>query len=881
MDSPVAVIVDASSFLYRAFHALPPLTNPSGMPTGAVRGFTNMLNQICNRWADAQVLVVFDKSGTSFRNDIYPEYKANRASMPEDLRVQIEPIYRFVRARGLPLLTIAEVEADDVIATLAVRFAKEGGKVLIASSDKDLMQVVSADIHLYDSMKGVITDLQGVSERYGVGPDKMAHYQALVGDSADNIPGVRGVGPKLASAWLSEYGDLDGVLNAINQAAIKGAKAQAVLDSHESGELDVMATLTRMRTDVAIEDDLLQERAEDTEALAEFYTEMGFREGRVAPKTSDKKVQYLDSEAEVKEAVANLPEADELVLLALPEDEAEPGMALAKLAVGAGDQVLIAPADLATVLLKAVCGDKRFESLVVPGLKDSMHLLGVSEAELPLERCEDPLLLSYIEDASGRTHTCGALAKALGCAEEYEEIVGKGVRRKNLSSLDRDSLGKVVSQRLDSQSRACSEFGPKVSQDEGLRHIYREIEMPLSPVLMRMELVGVAIDGDALRTQSKRLGESVDRLRQRAWDEAGMEFNPDSPAQLRDVLFTHLQLPMLGKRTAKGHQPSTAEPVLQELAGRADAHPLPATILEYRNLHKLKSTYTDSLPELINPATGRLHTHWGQRVAATGRLSSLRPNLQNIPIRNEEGRKVREAIVAPPGEKLICADYSQIELRIMAHLSQDAGLISAFEAGADIHSATAAEIFGLPIDQVDAESRRSAKAINFGLIYGMSAHGLAQSIKCSFEEATAYIELYFSRYPGVRDYMNRTRAAVSTDGEVRSLFGRRLVVDPSRFQRRGGKAAAERVAINAPMQGTAADIIKIAMLGVDSWIQSGKTKAKLIMQVHDELVLQAPDKEVAQVEAAVIQIMEGAAALRVPLTVSVGTGQNWDAAASH
>jgi DNA polymerase-1 len=914
---PDLVLVDGSSYLYRAFHALPPFSNSRGEPTGAVFGVLNMLNKFLKDYDPARIAVVFDAPGKTFRDDLFAEYKAHRPPMPDDLRAQIGPLLEAVKGIGLPILRETGVEADDVIGTLACKAAEQGLSVLISTGDKDMAQLVSPKITLINTMSGTVLDRDGVKAKFDVFPEQIIDYLALVGDSSDNIPGIDKVGPKTAARWLGQYQTLDKlVADAANVSGKVGDNLRAGL-----GTLELARKLATIRTDLALPVTLddLKRQAPDNTKLRELYSRLELRsllkqlEGTdpsppldspgagtpaAAPPsptidgaaravaTAPRMYEIIDTEAGLAAWIERLTAAKlfafdtETTSLEYMQAKivgvsfaAAPGIAaylpLKHDYAGAPDQ-LDREATLAR--LRPLLESEQ-HAKVGHHLKYDAHVLANHGVALRGMRF-DSMLESYVWNSTAIRHDMDSAAeKYLGIRTiHYEDVAGKGARQIPFSQVPVDKAAEYSAEDADVTLRLHEVLWPQIAAQEPLRKLYEEIEQPLVPVLARMEEHGVLLDRQMLRTQSSELAKRLLEVLGEAHEEAGAPFNLDSPKQLGTILFEKMQLPVL-RKTPTG-QPSTAEDVLEELA---ESYRLPKLILEHRNLSKLKSTYTDKLPEQINARTGRVHTSYHQAVAATGRLSSQDPNLQNIPIRTPEGRRIRQAFIAPPGHVLLAADYSQIELRIMAHLSQDDGLLSAFAGDKDIHQATASEVFGTPLDQVTADQRRSAKAVNFGLIYGMSAFGLATQLGIPRGTAQEYIDLYFARYPGVKRYMEETRTRARAQGYVETVFGRRLYLPDINARNKQFQQAAERAAINAPMQGTAADVIKRAMISVDAWCQAGGG-ARLIMQVHDELVLEVPQDRIGVVSDMVREHMMAAASLRVPLKVDVGTGPNWDEA---
>jgi len=885
------ILVDGSSYLFRAFHAMPSLTNSHGEPTGATYGVVNMLKKLLADYRPKRLAVVFDAKGETFRSELFREYKANRPSMPEDLAGQIEDIHAAVRAMGLPLLCVQGVEADDVIGTLARQAADQGTDVVIVSGDKDLTQLVGGRITMVDTMKDARYDVDGVREKFGVPPDLIIDYLSLVGDTSDNIPGVPKVGPKTAVKWLEEYGSLDGIVAHADEIKGKaGENLRANLD-----QLELSRRLVTIKCDVDVGQDYhaLELAPRDEDALRELFARLEFKswlselggaapdpEGEVVEARYETVLSREDLDAWVRRLEASELFAIDTETTSIDAMSAalvgislscEPGRAayvpLAHDYDGAPAQL---PMDAALDLLRPLLEDPGRRK-VGQNIKYDMTVFANHGVALDGIAC-DTMLESYVLDSTGSRHDMDTLAiKFLGYkTEKYEDVAGSGKNQVTFDKVDVERATHYAAEDADITLRLHRHLMPRLEEEPRLAALFRDIEMPLVPVLSRIERNGVRVDVDMLRRQSVELAERADAVELKAHNLAGEVFSIASPKQIQAILYDKLGLPVTAK-TAKG-QPSTAESVLQELAAE---HELPALILEHRALAKLKSTYTDKLPELVNPRTGRIHTSYHQAVAATGRLSSSDPNLQNIPVRTTEGRRIREAFVADEGCRLVAADYSQIELRIMAHLSGDEGLKAAFAAGADIHRATAAEVFGAALDKVSDEQRRAAKAINFGLIYGMSAFGLGRQLGIDRASAQQYVDLYFERYPGVKAFMDRTREEARERRYVETVFGRRLYlpeINSANFQRR---QYAERTAINAPMQGTAADLIKMAMIEVDRWIRDECPEVRIILQVHDELVLEVPEGDVEAVTDAVKPMMSGVAELSVPLVVEAGSGPNW------
>ncbi len=897
------VLVDGSSYLYRAFHALPPLSNSKGEPTGAVLGVLNMLQKLCKEESPQLIGVVFDAPGRTFRDDLFEAYKAQRSPMPDDLRSQLQPLLDCVVAMGLPLIRIEGVEADDVIGTLAVRAAREDVDVLISTGDKDMAQLVRDRITLVNTMTGSRLDREGVKNKFEVYPEQIIDYLALVGDTSDNIPGVPKVGPKTAAKWLNEYGTLDKLIE--NAGAIAGKVGESLRASLT--ELELSRKLATLHCDLELEQsyDSLIHRDPDRDRLRELYTrlelrshlrqldaaapgEQGSTMPTVAPSSSAPPIQAYETITTMdalREWIGRMRSAPLISIhtKTTSMDYMQAQLVGLSFCIGSGKAAYLplahdypgAPSQLpeseALNELKPLLEDP---NVIKTGhnLKLDSHIFKRLGIELAGVRF-DAMLESYVWNSTAVKHDVPSLArKYLGFETiGYENIAGRGAKQLGVNQIAIDTATSHCAQEADVSLQLHHVLWPQIESAPGVKKLYEEIEQPLEPVLFRMEQRGVLIDGTLLKQQSGELAARMRELESQAHQSGGGPFALESPKQLQEVLFGKLGLPVL-RKTPTG-QPSTAEDVLEELAA---SYELPRTILEYRGCTKLKSTYTDKLPLQINPKTGRVHTTYQQAVAATGRLSSADPNLQNIPIRTTEGRRIRKAFIAPPGWLIVAADYSQIELRIMAHLSGDAGLLNAFSEDRDIHQATAAEVFGIPLDQVSADQRRSAKAINFGLIYGMSAFGLASRLGISRTEAQHYVDLYFQRYPGVRRYMDQTRQQAREGGYVETVFGRRLYLNEINSRNNNLRQGAERAAINAPMQGTAADIIKRAMIEVDRWLQASKIDAHLIMQVHDELVFEVREDLVEELIPQVRKLMCDAADLRTPLRVDAGSGKNWD-----
>ncbi|TQV70734.1 DNA polymerase I [Exilibacterium tricleocarpae] len=902
---PPLVLVDGSSYLYRAFHALPPLTNSKGAPTGAVKGVINMVRRLRKDYPDSHAAVIFDAKGKTFRDDIYSDYKANRPPMPDDLRSQVQPIHDIIRAMGLPLLIVEGVEADDVIGTLAHNATEQGLDVLVSTGDKDMAQLVNRHVTLVNTMNDTTLDTAGVEEKFGIAPNLIIDFLALMGDKVDNIPGVPGVGEKTALALLQNLGGLDSIysnLEKIPELTFRGAKSMpAKLEAHrEQAYLSYRLATIKTDVDLDVGPADLRQTTPQKQQLLELFKELEFKTwiaeledeagpGAAAAAADTPPAEYdtVLTEAELDRWIDTLREAEvfafdtETTSLDYMQAQivgvsfaVEPGRAAY---VPCGHDYLDAPEQLSReqVLekLRPLLEDPQ-QAKVGQNLKYDRSVLANHDVDLR-GIAFDTMLESYVLDSTATRHDMDSLAlKYLDHQTiHYEDIAGKGAKQLTFNQIALEQAAPYAAEDADITLRLHRTLWPQLAAVAPLKRVFTDIEIPLVPVLSRIERRGALVDAGLLGEQSRQLGARLEALEREAHDMAGEAFNLSSPKQLGAVLFEKLKLPVL-KKTPKG-APSTAEEVLQELA--LD-YPLPKVLMEYRGLSKLKTTYTDKLPLMINPATGRIHTSYHQAVAATGRLSSTDPNLQNIPIRTEEGRRIRQAFVAQPGYKIVAADYSQIELRIMAHLSRDEGLLDAFSQGLDVHRATAAEVFGVVVDAVTAEQRRSAKAINFGLIYGMSAFGLGRQLHLGRKQAQEYIDRYFERYPGVQAYMDNIRAAAASDGFVETLMGRRLHLPEINARNGMRRQAAERTAINAPMQGTAADIIKTAMIAVDQWLEGGAADARMIMQVHDELVLEVAEAEVEAVCEAVCSRMAQAASLDIPLVVEAGIGDNWDQA---
>ena len=919
MSQAPLVLVDGSSYLYRAFHALPPLATSKGLPTGAVKGVLNMLKSLRRQYPESPFAVVFDAKGGTFRDELFAEYKANRPSMPDDLRVQVDLLHACVKGLGYPLLCIEGVEADDVIGTLARSSAAADRPVIISTGDKDMAQLVDGHITLVNTMTGSVLNVAGVKEKFGVGPEHIIDYLALMGDKVDNIPGVPGVGEKTAVGLLVGVGgglkELYGNLEAVATLPIRGAKTLAAkLEEHRTMAF-LSYELATIKIDVPldIELDQLHCGEPDRDALLELYAELEFKswiedlqrdakragqelvvEAPVVVKKASyevileqaqfdswlKKLEGASLFAFVTQSNGTDAQRAQLVGLSFAIQTHEAAyIPLTHSYMGVPQQL-----DRDTVLkaLKPLLEDPA-RTKVGQHAKFAINLLancaigGDAQQGIDLQGVKyDTILESYVLDSTATRHDRDSLvAKYLTHTPiNFQDIAGKGAKQLTFDQIALDQAGIYAAEEADLTLRLHEVFQAKLAAIPSLQPVLNEIEMPLVPVLARIERQGALVDANLLGIQSVELGDKMTALEREAFAIAGEEFNLGSPKQLGVILYEKLGMPILSK-TATG-QPSTAEAVLAELAEQE--FPLPKVLMQYRSMSKLKSTYTDRLPEQINPRTGRIHTSYHQAVAVTGRLSSSDPNLQNIPIRTAEGRRIRQAFVAPKGYKLLAADYSQIELRIMAHLAKDEGLLHAFRNDLDVHRATAAEVFGVELENVTTDMRRSAKAINFGLIYGMSAFGLAKQIGVDRKQSQAYVDRYFARYPGVLDYMERTRAQAAEQGFVETIFGRRLYLPDINAKNPSLRKGAERMAINAPMQGTAADIIKRAMVEVNGWLETSGLDARVILQVHDELVLEVREDLVDQISEQIRPHMSGAAELDVPLLVEVGVGNNWDEA---
>ncbi|MDP1644497.1 MAG: DNA polymerase I [Thiobacillus sp.] len=894
------LLVDGSSYLYRAFHALPDLRNTAGEPTNAIKGVLSMLHRLRKDHAADYIACVFDAKGKTFRDDLYPAYKEHRPPMPDDLRSQIEPLHELIRAEGWPLVIIDGVEADDVIGTLVQHATQQCIRSIVSTGDKDMAQLVNDHVTLVNTMSAETLDEAGVATKFGVPPERIIDYLTLVGDAVDNVPGVAKVGPKTAVKWLTEYGTLDNLMMHVEE--IKGVVGDNLRAARDW--LPQARALLTIKTDVALpfEFDSLTLKPRNTEALRALFERYELRTwlreldaaATASPEvpeqdtSGDHRVHYetILTEAALDAWIAKLEAAPafaldtettslnamqaELVGISFAIRHGEAAyLPLAHHYAGAPEQ-LDRDAVLAKLKPLLECCEPK---IVGQHLKYDRHIFanyGITLGGV----VDDTLLQSYVLEAH-QSHELGNLAsRHLGLATiSYDDVTGKGASRIGFEQVAVERASEYAAEDADVTLRVRDALAPQIAASDKLDYVYRQIELPVAEILFRMERAGVLLDRNLLAVQSGELGRKMLELEQRAYQEAGQPFNLGSPKQIGDILFTQKGLPVVKK--TPGGAPSTDE---ETLALLAFDHPIARAILDYRGMAKLKSTYTDKLPQMVHPQTGRLHTSYSQATAVTGRLSSAEPNLQNIPARTAEGRRIREAFIAPPGHVLVSADYSQIELRIMAHLSDDAGLLKAFAEDRDIHTATASEVFGVPLDEVNNDQRRMAKVINFGLIYGMSAFGLAAQLNLERAAAQAYIDRYFARYPGVADYMQRTREAARSQGYVETVFGRRLYLPEINARNPQRRQSAERAAINAPMQGTAADLIKLAMIAVQRWLDDEKLASRLLLQVHDELILEVPERELDHVRAELPAHMCNVAALKVPLRVGVGAGSNWEAA---
>lgn len=898
------VFVDGSSYLYRAFHALPPLATSKGQPTGAIKGVINMLKRLAKDYPESPLVVVFDAKGKTFRDEMFEQYKANRPPMPDDLRSQIEPLHKIIEAMGLPMLVISGVEADDVIGTLAREAASKDFDVIISTGDKDMAQLVNEKVTLVNTMTETVMDIAGVETKFGIPPRYIIDYLALMGDKVDNIPGVPGVGEKTALALIQNLGGIKDIYDNIDKVSglgFRGAKTMAPKLEANREKAELSYELATIKTDVELPQKVeeLQQGPADTTILRDLFSELEFKswladlgsESGDALNSSEPAIEVEYDCILTEEALDSWIETLSKAPLFAFDTETTSLDYMAARVVGVsfaaeigkaayvpfGHDYIDAPEqlneDVVLGKLKPLLESEQHKK-VGQNLKYDANVLKNHNIELR-GIAYDTMLESYVFNSVGSRHDMDTLAlNHLGHKTiHFEDIAGKGAKQLTFNQIALEEASKYAAEDADITLRLHEKLWPNVDSEDGLRKIFNEVELPLIPVLSRIECNGALLDAELLGQQSAEHSKRIMELERQVYDMAGEEFNLASPKQLGTILFEKLGLPVIKKTKSK--TPSTAEEVLQELA--LD-YPLPKLILEYRGLAKLKSTYTDKLPTMVDPQSGRLHTSYHQAVAATGRLSSTDPNLQNIPIKTEEGRRVRQAFIAPPKHKILAADYSQIELRIMAHLSQDESLCDAFSKGVDIHRATAAEVFGESLNSVTTEQRRSAKAINFGLIYGMSAFGLAKQLHIGRNDAQRYIDTYFERYPGVAQYMTDIRAKAAEQGYVETILGRRLYLPEIRSNNFMRRQAAERTAINAPMQGSAADIIKRAMIDVDAWLRKDNVEAKIIMQVHDELVLEVPEEIIDSVSSHLSALMSGAINLSIPLVVDVGVGKNWDEA---
>jgi len=896
------ILVDGSSYLYRAYHAMPPLTNSDGESTGTIYGVINMLRKLIRDYQPEHMAVVFDAKGKTFRNDLYAEYKATRPPMPDDLREQIAPIHEIVKAMGLPLLCIDNVEADDVIGTLAKQATAAGIETVISTGDKDMAQLVSEHVTLVNTMNNTKTDIAAVQEKFGLTPQQIVDYLALMGDKVDNIPGVDSVGPKTATKLLQQYGSLQGVIEHADEVKGKlGEKLRAAVDA-----LPLSYQLATIKMDVELDftPETLDMQAADNEKLAELYRRYEFKswlqelDSALAAAASTKTDEPATSNETHYETILTQQQLESWMdklkkaeLFAFDTETTSLNYLQARIvgmsfAIKAGEAAYLPLAhdypgapdqldfDATLALMKPLLEDPKALK-VGQNLKYDRHILLNHGIDLQ-GIAHDTMLQSYVLDSTATRHDMDSLAeKYLNRSTiHFEDIAGKGKKQLTFNEIGLEEASPYACEDADITLQLHHILWPKIQAIPSLETVYRELEMPLLPVLNTLERNGVHIDIFMLQQQSDALAHDIDRLEKQAHESAGTKFNLGSPKQLQEILYEKQGIPV--KKKTKTGQPSTEEGVLQDLAD--EGYELPQIIMQYRSLSKLKSTYTDKLPQQVNQQTGRVHTSYHQAVTATGRLSSSDPNLQNIPIRTETGRKIREAFVAGKGAKILAADYSQIELRIMAHLSGDKSLLTAFAEGEDIHRHTASEIFGVEPENVTGDQRRSAKAINFGLIYGMSAHGLSKQLGIERHQAAKYMETYFERYPGVRKYMDNTREQAKKDGYVETIFGRRLYLPEINSSNGLRRQYAERTAINAPMQGSAADIIKRAMISIHDWLLEADTGIRMIMQVHDELVFEVPEDQLDLAKTEIEQFMIKAAELAVPLEVGIGVGDNWEQA---
>ena len=907
------VLVDGSSYLYRAFHAIPPLTTSDGQPTNAARGVISMIRSLINNYPNSPIVVIFDAKGKTFRDEMYSEYKAQRPPMPDDLRVQIEPIHRMIEAMGLPLVVIDGVEADDVIGTIAKQIGEEGREVVVSTGDKDMAQLVTDKVTLVNTMTDTVMDVAGVKDKFGIPPELIIDYLALMGDKVDNIPGVPGVGEKTALALLQGIGSIKDIYQRLDDIAALGFRGSKTMkkkmeDNQEMAELSYLLATIKCDVELPFDPHTLKNEEINKEALREWFQKLEFktwlRDIDKAPAhgmaddtvdNGDEQVQAANIDVDYDTVLdqdsfhAWLKTIQDADLVAFDTETTSLNYMAAEL-VGLSVSVEVGKAAYIPVAHDYEGAPEQLDrdwvlEQLKPWLEDDtqkkvgQHLkydanvlnnYGITLRGIAF----DTMLESYIFNSTATRHDMNSLAtKFLGhTTVSFEDIAGKGAKQKTFNQIELEQAAFYAAEDADITLRLHEAIMPKLEKEGDLVNVLTDIELPLVPVLAKMEQTGALIDPELLHAQSSEIAAKLQEIEIKAHEEAGESFNLSSPKQLQVILFEKQGLPVI-KKTPKG-QPSTAEPILQELA---EQYELPRLIMEHRSLAKLKSTYTDKLPEMIQK-TGRIHTSYHQAVTATGRLSSTDPNLQNIPIRTTEGRRIRQAFVAPEGYKLLAADYSQIELRIMAHLSQDKGLLDAFANNLDVHKATAAEVFDTTAEEVTTEQRRRAKAINFGLIYGMSAFGLAKQLGIGRPEAQKYVQRYFERYPGVRTYMDNTRENAKEQGYVETIFGRRLYLPEIKAKNAMMRQAAERTAINAPMQGSAADIIKRAMIKMHDWLQSTDLDVKMIMQVHDELIFEVAEKDLDTAQEKIVEIMQNSSEIDVPLLVEAGVGDNWDEA---
>ncbi|GAB3487440.1 DNA polymerase I [Marinomonas epiphytica] len=914
-QTPPMILVDGSSYLYRAFHAIPPMSTSNGHPTNATRGVISMIRSLIKTYPDSPMVIIFDAKGKTFRDEIYSEYKAQRPPMPDDLRPQIEPIHRMVEAMGLPLVIIDGVEADDVIGTIAKQVGEAGREVVVSTGDKDMAQLVTEKVTLVNTMNNTVMDIQGVKDKFGIPPELIIDYLALMGDKVDNIPGVPGVGEKTALALLQGLGSIQDIYQRLDDIAalgFRGSKTMAKKMAEHKEMAELSYTLATIKCDVELPFNALELKngEADKEVLKEWFTKLEFKTWladldkapsvetasdtvdnagqAAAPVAANIEIEY-DTVLDKESFAVWLKTIQEAELVAFDTETTSLNYMAAELvgvsfSVTAGKAAYVpfahdyegAPEQLdrdwVLAQLKPWLEDDS-KAKVGQHLKYDANVLNNYDIELR-GIAYDTMLESYVYNSVSSRHDMDTLAKKFlnHTCVSFEELAGKGKKQKTFNQIELEQAAFYASEDADITLRLHQAIWPQVEQTPELVSIFKDIECPLVPVLAKMEQTGALIDPELLHLQSSEIGAKLQELEIKAHELAGESFNLSSPKQLQVILFEKQGLPVI-KKTPKG-QPSTAEPILQELA---QDYELPRLIMEHRSLSKLKSTYTDKLPEMIQ-TTGRIHTSYHQAITATGRLSSTDPNLQNIPIRTAEGRRIRQAFVAPKGYKLLAADYSQVELRIMAHLSQDKGLLDAFTRDADVHKATAAEVFEVSLEEVTTEQRRRAKAINFGLIYGMSAFGLAKQLDISRPEAAKYIKRYFERYPGVQQYMENTREGAKENGYVETIYGRRLYLPDIKASNAMMRQAAERTAINAPMQGSAADIIKRAMIKMHSWLADTDLDVKMILQVHDELIFEVAESDLESAQAKIVDIMQNSSKIDVPLLVEAGVGNNWDEA---